>query len=299
MQFGLVFNIQHYSLHDGPGIRTTVFLKGCPLACAWCHNPEGIRPVTEIMAVERHCMACGECREHCPVTEGSEGPLPGRVEGCVTCGACVAACPAGTRQMVGEEMTVDTVMGQVMKDRTFYEESGGGVTISGGEPLVQAEFAGALLAACREAGVHTALDTTGMGRTEDLLELAALADLVLYDLKAFDGELHRSLTRVSNGRILENLRALDDAGHDYWVRMPIVPGMNDGLDDLAKSAGVVGGLKNARKLCLLPYHRAGSHKFERLGMQNAAGEIEPPTPERMAEVAAVFAKCGVPVRVGG
>lgn len=299
MQSGLVFNIQHYSLHDGPGIRSTVFLKGCPLSCAWCHNPEGIRPVTEIVAVDRHCIVCGECRERCPVTPDGEGPLAGRVDGCLTCGACVEACPTGTRQAVGEEMTTEAVMAEVLKDRVFYEESGGGVTISGGEPLAQAGFAMALLTACRNAGLHTALDTTGMGTTGDLLALAELSDLVLYDLKAFDTELHRRLTGVPNGRILENLRALDGSARNYWVRMPIVPGMNDHDDDLAQSAALIRGLKNVREICLLPFHRAGMHKFERLGMRHELGAIEEPSGERMEELAGLFADCGVPVRVGG
>jgi pyruvate formate lyase activating enzyme len=299
MQSGLVFNIQHYSLHDGPGIRTTVFLKGCPLACAWCHNPEGLRRGVEIMAVEQHCIVCGECRESCPVTVGGEGPLPGRVDGCVTCGACVEVCPTGARQAVGEEMTVEAVVAEVLKDRTFYEESGGGVTISGGEPLAQARFTVALLEAFRREGLHTVLDTTGMGRTEDLLAAARLSDLVLYDLKAFDADLHRRLTGLSNVPILENLRVLDGAGPAYWVRMPIVPGMNDGSEDLARSAALIGGLQNAKQLCLLPFHRAGMHKFERLGMRHELDGVETPSDERMREVAALFAGCGVPLRIGG
>lgn len=299
MASGLVFNIQRYSLHDGPGIRTTVFLKGCPLSCAWCHNPEGLRPVSEIMAAEQHCIACGDCRESCPVTDGGHGPLPGRVEGCVTCGACVEACPTGTRQVVGEEMTVEAVLAEVMKDRAFYEESGGGVTISGGEPLAQAGFTVAILRACREAGLQTVLDTTGLGRTEDLLGALEWAGLVLYDLKAFDEALHQRLTGVSNVRILENLRVLDGTGCDYWVRMPIVPGWNDDPEDLAKSAAFVGALNHAKELCLLPFHRAGLHKFERLGMQHELGTLQSPSAERMGEIAELFADCGVPVRVGG
>lgn len=299
MASGLVFNIQRYALHDGPGIRTTVFLKGCPLSCAWCHNPESLRPVPEIMAVESHCIVCGECRAVCPVTTGGGGPLAPRVEGCVTCGACADACPTGTRQVVGEELTVEAVLAEVLKDRDFYHESGGGMTVSGGEPLAQAGFTNELLTACREAGVHTALDTTGMGRVEDLREAAGLADLVLYDLKAFDEALHTRLTGVSNARILKNMRELDAMGCDYWVRMPIVPGLNDGAEDLARSAAFIGGLKHARELCLLPFHRAGMQKFERLGMPHELGAIEEPTRERMEEIAVILAACGVPVRIGG
>ncbi|HPU56460.1 MAG TPA: glycyl-radical enzyme activating protein, partial [Verrucomicrobiota bacterium] len=200
MHDGLVFNIQRYSLHDGPGIRTTVFLKGCPLCCQWCHNPEGIAARREIVVVENRCIICGECRDACPLASALDcsGPLPPRLADCTLCGACVDACPTGARQMIGRTMSVEDVLCVVRRDRTFYDDSGGGLTVSGGEPLSQPRFLLALLEACRAEGLHSVLDTTGFGRVEHLLAASALAGLVLYDLKAFDEELHLRLTGVSN-----------------------------------------------------------------------------------------------------
>jgi len=167
MRHGTVFNIQQYSVQDGPGIRTTVFLKGCPLCCAWCHNPEGIAARRELIVLENRCAACGACRRACPfadaVAQGGEGAWPARHEKCTLCGACVDACPTGARQLVGREMSVAEVMAAVRRDRIFYEDSGGGVTFSGGEPLLQAGFLLDLLQACRAEGLHTAVDTCGFG----------------------------------------------------------------------------------------------------------------------------------------
>ena len=196
METGLVFNLQKYSVHDGPGIRTTVFLKGCPLRCAWCHNPESISPRREFLVISQRCTACGECRAACPFGDASRGagPLPPRLDQCTLCAACVEACPTGARRMLGREMTVAEVVTEASKDRIFYEDSGGGVTISGGEPLSQPRFLVALAQALRAAGLQVALDTTGFGCTEHLLAAAGFSDLVLYDLKAFDEARHRELT---------------------------------------------------------------------------------------------------------
>jgi pyruvate formate lyase activating enzyme len=301
METGLVFNLQKYSVHDGPGIRTTVFLKGCPLRCAWCHNPESLSPGREILVSSGRCTACGECRAACPFGDeaAGAGPLPARLEPCTLCAACVEACPTGARQMLGREMSVGDVVAEARKDRVFYEDSGGGVTISGGEPLSQPRFLLALAQALRAAGIRVALDTSGFGCTEHLLAAARLADLVLYDLKAFDEARHRALTGVSNRGILENLRALA-AGHaNIWIRIPVVPGFNDDWEDLQGISRFVAGLRGVTLVNLLPFHRAGLHKYERLGWRHPLDGVAAPSTEALERVAAIFRALNLPVKIGG
>lgn len=301
METGFVFNLQKYSLQDGPGIRTTVFLKGCPLCCQWCHNPESISPRREIIVVESRCIACGECRAACEFGESvaGTGVLPPRHDQCTLCAECVDACPTGARQVIGRTMTVAEVVAEVIKDRIFYEDSGGGVTISGGEPLMQPRFVTALLAALREAGVHRVLDTTGFGCTEHLLEAAKLADMVLYDLKAFDEARHRELTGVSNRSILANLTALNEVHCNVWIRLPVVPGFNDDLVELRKIADFVAGLRNVTLVNLLPFHRSGLHKYERLGQVHGLHGVAVPSEELMEHAAEVFRARQLPTKLGG
>jgi pyruvate formate lyase activating enzyme len=301
MEKGLVFNLQKYSVQDGPGIRTTVFLKGCPLACQWCHNPEGISPRREIVVIAARCTGCGECRAACP--SGADlpgtGALPLRLAPCTLCGACVDACPTGARQMLGREMTVAEVMATVLQDRIFYEDSGGGVTISGGEPLAQPRFLLALAEALHAAGIPVALDTTGYGNRETLLAAARFSDLVLYDLKAFDEARHRKLTGVSNRGILENLQALDAVHHNIWIRIPVIPGFNDAVGELEKIAGLVAGLHSVKLVNLLPFHRSGLHKYERLGRSHTMEGVTAPVAELMERAAEVFHRRRLPVKIGG
>ena len=301
MESGLVFNIQKYSVQDGPGIRTTVFLKGCPLCCEWCHNPESISPRREIVVVTQRCNACGECRAACPFGEeiAGTGALPPRNEQCTLCAACVDACPTGARQMIGREMTVAEVVEAVVKDRIFYEDSGGGVTISGGEPLSQPRFLKALAESLRATGIHVALDTTGFGCTEHLLAAARFSDLVLYDLKAFDEARHKKLTGVSNRSILENLKALNDVHRNIWIRIPVVPGFNDDVEELEKIAAFVAGLRSVTLVNLLPFHRSGLHKYERLGWGHSLDGVETPSAELMERAAAVFRRRHLTTKIGG
>ena len=301
VESGLVFNIQKYSVQDGPGIRTTVFLKGCPLCCQWCHNPEGISPRPEIAVIANRCIACGECRAACPFGEemAGHGPLPPRHEQCSLCAACVDACPTGARQMIGRAMTVAEVVAEARKDAVFYEESGGGVTFSGGEPLLQPKFLLAALAALRGAGIRTALDTTGYGCTEHLLAAARLSDLVLYDLKAFDDARHRALTGVSNRSILSNLQALDGIRPHLWIRLPVVPGFNDDPDDLDRIAAFVAGLRSVRLVNLLPFHRSGLHKYERLGQAHGLDDVAAPSAQLMERASNVFRDRKLPTKIGG
>ena len=302
MKSGLVLNIQRYSIHDGPGIRTTVFLKGCPLACWWCHNPESQSAQREIIVVETRCVRCGLCRRACPVEQlpapAGDGVRAAPVA-CTLCGACVEACPTGAIQMAGTEMTVAEVIAEVRKDRIFYDESGGGVTISGGEPLSQAAFVKALLAACRADGLATAVDTCGYGSREQLMEIATLTDLFLYDLKLVDPQRHAKYTGVSNEGIIENLRALGEVHENIWVRIPIVPGINDSPADLDAAAELILQIKGVQQVNLLAYHDTAAHKFERLGRPYRVSEVFAPTQQRMDNLAEQMRKFGLNVKTGG
>jgi len=311
---GLVFNIQRFCIHDGPGIRTTVFLKGCPLRCWWCHNPEGQSPEPELRLIHARCVHCGRCRQVCPQhaagATGGNGHASSARSGCTLCGECVRVCPTEARQMIGRRMSVEQVLAEVLKDRIFYDESGGGVTFSGGEPLMQAPFLAGLLRACRAEGVHTALDTCGFGPREDLLELAELSDLVLYDLKSLDDQRHREHTGASNAEILDNLQALAERHANIWVRVPVVPGLNDGADQLEAMARFVSTLKGVRQVNLLGYHALGTHKRPSIGREGShegspAGEEEarpaptPPQPEQLDQAAERFRRLGLTAYVGG
>lgn len=301
LETGLVFNLQKYSVHDGPGIRTTVFLKGCPLCCAWCHNPESQSPKPEIVLLENRCAACGECRRVCPFGEtlAGEGPLPAHPSECTVCGACADACPTGARQVIGQRMTVAEVMKAVLQDRVFYEDSKGGVTFSGGEPLTQPVFLKAMLEACRARGLNTAVDTCGMACTDLLLEVGRLADLVLFDVKMMDDARHLQYTGVSNRPILENLRQLDAVHENIRLRVPFIPGINDDRENLAGVARLAAGLKNVRQINLLPYHKIGLSKSLRIRHTYQMTGVEPPSPQRMEQAAELFRESGLNVRIGG
>lgn len=298
---GLVFNIQKYSVNDGPGIRTTVFLKGCPLCCEWCHNPESISPEHEIIVVESRCVACGQCRQACPFAKAISGTgvLPTRSELCDYCGKCVEACPTGARQMVGREMTVAQVMAEILKDRIFYEDSGGGATFSGGEPLLQSAFVIELLDACRARGIHTAVDTCGSGRADALAAMARLADLFLYDIKFMDDARHREHCGVSNRLILDNLQALSRIHSNIWIRVPVIPGVNDDGENLSAVAKFVASLQGIRQVNLLPYHKTGIAKHARVGSEYDLADVRPPSVERMNQAADLFRAAGLNTRIGG
>jgi pyruvate formate lyase activating enzyme len=269
MESGLIFNTQRYSIHDGPGIRTTVFLKGCPLRCSWCHNPEGIYPEPEVVVIESRCMHCGQCRQVCPQVKmsGNASASDQRMR-CVRCGECVKVCPSEARQMVGRQMNVQEVMAEVLLDRVFYEESAGGATFSGGEPFMQPRFLRSLLEACRAEGIHTAVDTSGYVAKEDLLSAAPQVDLFLYDLKIMDDERHRQWTGVSNAVILENLSALGIVHRNIWIRMPLIPGFNDDPEQMEAVARFAASVPGVCQVNLLPYHATAAHKWKSLGTSN-------------------------------
>lgn len=301
MQTGLVFDIQRYSIQDGPGIRTTVYLKGCPLRCWWCHNPESQAAEPEILVSENRCVRCGECWKACPQCDSDhdESTLYRGGAGCIRCGQCVSACASGARNMVGRQMDVDEVMAEVLKDRIFYDESGGGVTLSGGEPLMQPTFVKSLLMACRAEDIATAVDTCGYADREDLLAIAPLTDLFLYDVKTLDDGRHLRETGVSNATILDNLQALSRLGANIWLRVPVVPDVNDDAQQLDAVARLAASIAGVQQVNLLPYHNLGTHKGEQLGAGGPPVAVRPPSAESMETLADRFREFGVPVQIGG
>lgn len=301
MSSGFVFDINKFSLHDGPGIRTTVFLKGCSLHCWWCHNPESQHPYAELLLRPELCIRCGACVTECPqgaIQRNGTGFITDRAL-CERCGTCIGACMADAREMVGREMTVEQVMDEVLRDVPFYDESGGGVTFSGGEPLLQGEFLLDLLRACKAHDLHTAVDTCGFASAATLDRMRLYVDLFLYDLKVMDDQRHREVTGASNKLILANLRRLSDHGHAIIVRVPVVPGINDDEDNLRQIGALLSGLPGIRRVDLLAYHKLGMDKYERQGRTNPMPETEPPSEEHMATLKHLLESYGLEVRIGG
>jgi len=292
MSEGIVFNVQRFSIHDGPGIRTTVFLKGCPLRCFWCHNPEGLRSGPELQVFPRLCIACGACGAVC--SEGAQVIEGGRHEFrrdlCKGCGRCAQECFSGALVLVGRCMSVREVMEQILADRPFYEQSGGGVTLSGGEPLLQKRFAGSLLESCRKEGLHTAVETAGYYAWETLEEILPLVDLVMMDLKHMDTAKHRLATGVGNELILETARRLAGTETQILFRVPVIPGVNDTPEAVGGIATFVRDLSRKRDrdmtigLELLPFHPLGSDKYASLGMDDPAAGMNALPRERLEEL---------------
>lgn len=298
---GMLFNLQRCSLHDGPGIRTTVFFKGCPMFCTWCHNPEGIGDAAELMLYENRCLSCGACSEVCPVREDGASPvgLPWNSAACLRCGACAKVCPAEARELAGREYGIHELMDLVERDKVFFEASGGGITFSGGEPLNQPDFLRACLRACRKRGLHTAVDTCGLAPGHVILEVADLADLVLYDLKHMDSATHRRHTGVGNRRILDNLRILSEAGTDLWVRVPLIPEVNDGEADLDALGAFLASLERGHPVFLLPYHPTGAGKAARFGSRVGSLPFAVPATERLESARHRLRNFGLDVSIGG
>jgi pyruvate formate lyase activating enzyme len=272
---GILFDLQRFALHDGPGIRTTVFLKGCPLNCAWCHNPESRCREPQLSFDASLCTLSGDCVGVCPEDALSitRDRLVVDFERCTGCGLCVDVCPSGALTMVGEESSVEDVMAVVRRDRPYYDRSGGGMTLSGGEPAAQPEFALALLRAARNEGIHTCLDTSGWAGWTVFERFLPLVDLFLYDYKATPDDEHRRLTGVSNRLVLDNLERLLRAGARVALRCPLVPGVNDGPEHLRAIAGLCAMHPELEAVHVLPYHAMGRAKAERMGIGQPLGEL--------------------------
>lgn len=300
MNKAMIFNIQNFSVHDGPGIRTTVFFKGCPLRCLWCHNPESQNIKKDMLYDRDKCVMCGTCEKICPkkAIKIENGVLTTDMDKCDFCGECEIYCIKGARQIVGKEYTVDEVVKQVLKDRVFYEQSKGGVTLSGGEPLMQIDFVEELLKKLKEENIHTAVDTCGAVSFDILERAAKYADLFLYDLKLMDDEKHKEFIGTSNKTINENLVKLSKIHGNINIRMPIIEGVNADISHIEAVLELIEGL-NIKKVNLLPYHDIAKHKYKKLGLDYEDAKMSKPSEEKMNSFKDMFAKKGYEVKIGG
>ena len=267
-----IFEIKRFAVHDGDGIRTTVFFKGCPLKCVWCHNPEGIDFAPQLAYYENKCIGCGECISVCPSAAHKLGHLFDRTN-CIACGKCADVCLGNALTFYGKEISVDELLPILLADKEFYENSGGGITLSGGECLMQADFCADLLKVLKENGIHTAVDTCGFVSKETLDKVIHYTDIFLYDLKAYDENVHIKCTGQSNKIILENLKYLDGCGKKIEIRIPYVPKYND--DQMEKMGEFLSKLNNVVKVRVLPYHNYAGSKYKSLNMKITLPEILP------------------------
>jgi len=299
---GMIFDIKRYSIHDGPGIRTTVFFKGCPLHCLWCHNPESVDFKAELMPRPQLCAKdCFSCIDACPekALSKKEGKVHVDRSACTLCGVCADVCMYQALEMVGRETTLASLLEEIEKDRMFYEQSGGGVTFSGGEPLSQPAFLEALLDELRIRGIHTALDTSGFAPTDLLERMALKANLILYDLKMMDEEKHKEYTGVSNRLILENLKRLAALKREVWIRIPLIAGVNDDEENIRQTAAFLKSLGGIKNVAVLPYHRGGCEKVKRLDKEDRFRCFEPPSAEKTEAVRKSLADSGFNAKIGG
>jgi pyruvate formate lyase activating enzyme len=308
----LVTDVQRYSVNDGPGFRTNVYLKGCPLKCTWCHNPETISPEAELYWKRRSCVQCGACLDVCdqdaifppipPEAAQQEGSTYQKVnrERCNQCFKCMEACAYGALEISGIPMTVETILEEVEADRVFYDTSGGGMTLSGGEPTSHKVFSLALLTEAKNRGLHTCLDTNGFCDWDTLAALLPVVDVVLFDLKHMDPERHKAETGVDNKRILENLNRLAAAGQEFWVRIPVVPGFNDDPEFHKTAARFLADLPHhPARIDLLPFHNWCENKYDWLGRDWALKSTEAMQPFFLELPAEVYRNQGLTVTIGG
>ena len=309
---GTVFHIQRFSIHDGPGIRTTVFLKGCALGCFWCHNPEGRRPYPEIQYFADRCLACGACVAACQYSahEMRDGLHVFLRERCESSGKCVETCYSQALQLNGRFMTVEQVMEEVLRDTAFYETSGGGVTLSGGEPTLSSDFPRRILKQCKDHGLHTAIETCGESPWASFETLLPVTDLIMMDIKHVAPDKHRAATGKSNDRILANARRLALTDKPIVFRTPVVPSVNDTGEEIGQIASFIRDLKDQRKTNgngrgetadiryeLLAFHKLASDKYTSLGLDYKASGIETPTGAKMSELLRVAKRCGIEARI--
>jgi pyruvate formate lyase activating enzyme len=302
MTDGLIFDIKRYAINDGPGIRVVIFFKGCNMHCEWCHNPEGISGRVEKMYSPSKCIKCGTCVDICPenaITLHSDG-ITTDTGLCTLCGKCAEVCPTKAIQMSGKTMSVSEIMDIIEKERVFFEQSGGGVTFSGGDPLVHSQVLIELLDECGKRGIHRAVDTAGNMKTETLLKVALRTDLFLYDLKMMDPELHEQWTGVRNEKILYNLKALADTGAHIIIRIPLIGGINDNGENIRQTADFLRSLPGEKKeVHLLPYHKIAQTKYMKLGKQEDFELFSEPDVEKPEQIIATFLEYEIKASIGG
>lgn len=298
---GLIYSIQKFAVHDGPGIRTLIYMKGCPLSCVWCSSPQSQKPEPEIIYYEVRCKKCGSCIEACPVKAISmteDGIKIDRVI-CNGCGECAEICQNQALEFAGREVTVAELFGEINKDSGFFRRSGGGITVGGGEPTMQPEFVAEFLKRCKQNNIHTAIETCGFVSWENLEKILNYVDLVYMDIKHMDSAVHEKLTSVPNTLILENIRKAS-ALHTMIIRIPVVPGYNDSDDNIiatVKFASQLGA--NLLRVELLPYHKFGSQTYGRIGREYELQHVEPPDDARMESLKKMAESCGIKVQIGG
>ena len=273
---GRVFDIQRFSVHDGPGIRTTVFMKGCPLRCKWCHNPEGLQNAPQLQFFKEKCIGCGACGKREYLSDADK-------------------CPAEALKVCGKEFTVDDIVDIALKDRTFYSDVGG-VTFSGGECLLQADFVAETLAKFKENNIHTAIDTSGYVPWESIEKTLCACDLYLYDVKCISPQLHKAFTGVDNALILENLKKLSLTGKNIWIRVPVIPSFNDNEKEMTAIAEFVSGLNNIEQVTLIPYHKLGVSKYETLGIEYQFDTSLRLSEDKISTYSEIFGKMGLTVK---
>ena len=300
---GLIFNIQRYCVHDGPGIRTIVFLNGCPLNCLWCQNPEGQLMKPQVFLYKDRCIGCGKCISACPrgAIELYEGRSRTNRGLCIGCGKCSEVCLNEARSLVGRWVSAEEVFEEIKKDSIFYERSGGGITLSGGEPLVQAEFATAVLKLCKKEHMHTAIETSGHAPWETMKKVLEHVDLVLYDFKHMDPTKHKEYTGVSNTQILMNAKRIcRELRVPLWARIPVIPGYNDSIENIDATAKFIAYELGevVEQVNLLPYHKLGETKYERLE-RKCLVSIKAPDDEHMLKLQKIFETFGIKTRLGG
>ncbi len=290
---GRIFAIKRFEIHDGDGIRTTLFLKGCPLKCKWCHNPEGINWQPEMSYYQSKCIVCGECAKVCSAHRITTAGHVFLRDNCIGCGKCDKVCLGGALKFYGEAVTPEDVLPYLIEDLDFFKASGGGVTLSGGEPMLQYEFAEAVFRLLKKNGVHTALDTCGFASWEAYQKVLPWVDLVLFDIKAADADVHVACTGQTNDLILSNLRKIDSVGKTIDVRIPYVPGMND--NQVRKIGDILLQLKSIRKVNVLPYHNYSSSKYASLNMQYAISSslVRIPSDDEIASAVELLIGMGI------
>ncbi len=296
-----IFAIKRYALHDGPNIRTTIFFKGCPLSCNWCHNPEGIDFNINIITLNDRCVGCEECIATCvhKALQRTNTGVRRDDRLCTLCQSCVETCPALAHEPTGWQMTTEQLLREIQKDVPFYDQSGGGVTISGGEPLSQPEGLLALLQGCAALGIHRTIDSSAFAPTATLLRIARYTDLFLIDLKHMDTRLHRQYTGVANDLILHNLQKLAEIGRPARVRIPLIPGVNDDEINIRETGAFVARCKNVQGIDVLPYHPSATAKYKKLGLKYKGMLFTAPTQDKLNTTVDLLKNYLSDVRIGG